>query len=176
MRAEVLISRAVNRALIDQFEESDISQEDLFILDTDDDGKLMTVQANSVEINKFLTQLSVNLQESFQEMNDESFSVSVGTLLGSKLLSGMSPEVDIKIKPMSVLSTDFQTELESKGINQTKYKIYIILTCRIKVLAPFVSDSFDTSSTVLIAETVILGEVPENYVVVPDDNILDVTN
>ena len=60
-------------------------------------------------------------------------------------------------------------------INQTKYKIYIVLSCRVKVMAPFCSRTFDTSTTVLLAETVILGEVPDSFVQVPEEDILDVT-
>ena len=51
-----------------------------------------------------------------------------------------------------------------------------MLECRVKVLAPFSSRSFNTSTDVLIAETVILGEVPGSYVQVPKEDILDVTD
>ena len=68
---------------------------------------------------------------------------------------------------------DFKTEFETQGINQTKYKIYIVLTCRIKMAAPFSTRVFKTNSTILIAEAVILGKVPDSYVVVPQDDILD---
>ena len=64
----------------------------------------------------------------------------------------------------------------SQGINQTKYKIYIELECRVKVLAPFSSNMFDVNNTVLVAETVILGDVPNSYVQVPKEDILDVTD
>ena len=55
---------------------------------------------------------------------------------------------------------DFKTEFETQGINQTKYKIYIVLTCRIKNGSPFSTRIFKTNSTILIAEAVILGKVP----------------
>lgn len=70
---------------------------------------------------------------------------------------------------------DFRTEFETQGINQTKYKIYIVLNCRIKMAAPFSTQIFQTKSTVLLAEAVILGKVPDSYVVVPEDDILDAT-
>ena len=84
--------------------------------------------------------------------------------------------MEIAIRPMSVSSMDFRTEFETQGINQTKYKIYIELGCRIKVLAPFSSRTICTSSTILIAEAVILGDVPDSYVEVPKEDILDVTD
>ena len=134
------------------------------------------VQANAIEINILMSQLSMNLQEAFQQMENDRYEVPVGSLLGSKIFSQTGPNVEIAIRPMSVSSMDFRTEFETQGINQTKYKIYIELGCRIKVLAPFSSRTFCTSSTILIAEAVILGDVPDSYVEVPKEDILDVTD
>lgn len=175
MRAEVLVSRTVNRALTEQFQQEEIPEE-LFIISRDENGKTALVQANSIEINILMTRLVANLQEAFRNMEKEPLDVPVGAFLGSKLLSQTGPAVELYITPVSVLSTDFRTEFESQGINQTKYKIYIVLECRVKVLAPFSSRSFNTSTDVLIAETVILGEVPGSYVQVPKEDILDVTD
>lgn len=175
MRAEVLVSRTVNRALTEQFQQEEIPEE-LFIISRDENGKTALVQANSIEINILMTRLVANLQEAFRNMEKEPLDVPVGAFLGSKLLSQTGPAVELYITPVSVLSTDFRTEFESQGINQTKYKIYIVLECRVKVLAPFSTRSFNTSTDVLIAETVILGEVPGSYVQVPKEDILDVTD
>ena len=175
MRAEVLVSRTVNRALTEQFQQEE-KPEELFIISRDENGKTALVQANSIEINILMTRLVANLQEAFRNMEKEPLDVPVGAFLGSKLLSQTGPAVELYITPVSVLSTDFRTEFESQGINQTKYKIYIVLECRVKVLAPFSSRSFNTSTDVLIAETVILGEVPGSYVQVPKEDILDVTD
>ncbi len=174
MRAEVLVTRNINRALSELFQEQAV-EEDLFLLKKDENGKTELVQANSIAINILLTQLSLNLQDVFSTMDEEPLQVPLGALMGSKMLSQTGPCADVVIKPVSVLSTDFRTELASKAINQTKYKIYIVLKCRIKVMAPFSSRTFDTSSKILLAETVILGDVPDSFVQVPKDDILDVT-
>ena len=174
MRAEVLVSRAVNKALTEQFQKEG-GQDELFIVKKNEEGKTEMVQADSMAINVLMTQLTANLQKSFKSMDEEPLEVPIGTLIGSKLFSQTGPSMDLKVVPTSVLSTDFKTEFESKAINQTKYKIYIILKCRVKVMAPFCSSTFNTSSTILLAETVILGEVPDSFVQVPKEDILDVT-
>ena len=132
------------------------------------------VQADSMKINMLMAELSVKLQEYFQSMERERYSVPLGSLAGSKMFSQIGPSVEVGIIPMSVSSMDFRTEFESAGINQTKYKIYIELDCRIRALAPFSSDMFNTTSTILVAEAVILGDVPNSYVEVPKEDILDV--
>ena len=173
IRAEAVVSRTINKALAEQF--ADGNRDDtLFIISKDEDGSIDMVQADSMKINVFMAELSVRLQEYFRSMENEKYSVPMGALLGSKVISQIGPNVDVTIVPMSISSMDFRTEFESEGINQTKYKIYIELDCRIRVLAPFSSEMFNTSSTILIAEAVILGDVPNSYVEVPKEDILDV--
>ena len=173
IRAEVVVSRTINRALAEQFRENG-GGERLFTVENGEDGTLEMVQADSMAINIFMSELSVNIQEAFQEMEAERYPVPAGALLGSKLLSQTGPQVPLSIIPMSVSSMDFRTEFQEQGINQTKYKIYIRLTCRIKVIAPFSHAELETANTVLIAEAVILGDVPHSYVQVPEEDILDV--
>lgn len=175
VRAESLMSKSINMALIEQFQADD-RPENLFIVKKGENGKLELVQADAIAINLLLTQLTAKLQETFKEMDSETLQVPIGALLGSQILSQIGPSVNLEIMPISILSTDFKTEFETQGINQTKYKIYIILNCKVKTLAPFSSATFNTSSTVLIAETVILGDVPDSFVQVPKESLLDVTN
>ena len=168
IRAEVLVSRTVTRVLADQFQQ-EISQEDLFSVTKDTEGAMSMVQADSAKINLLMSRISAQLQESFQDMKSEKFFVPVGSLLGSRFLSQTGPQICIHVIPLSVSAMDFRTEFE------TQYKIYIVLNCRIKMAAPFSTQIFQTKSTVLLAEAVILGKVPDSYVVVPEDDILDAT-
>lgn len=174
IRAEVVVSKTINKALAEQFAEE--KDKELFSVVNGEDGSMAMVQADSVEINVMLSQLSINLQEAFRDMEDEYLEVPAGTLLGSKLLSQMGPEIQVKIVPLSVSSMDFRTEFESEGINQTKYKIYVVVGSRVKVISPFADETFETSSNVLVAEAVILGKVPQSFVQVPEEDILDVTD
>ena len=177
MRAETLISKTVSETLAEQFaNQRNEANEDLFTIKKDKEGAMEMVQANSVEINILMSDLSVGLHEAFHKVERETFNVPVGALLGSEFLSQMGPQIDVTVMPMGVSHMDFRTEFESKGINQTKYKIYIELECRVKVLAPFSSKIFGVNNTVLIAEAVILGDVPNSYVQVPEEDILDVTD
>lgn len=122
-----------------------------------------------------MSQLAMNIQDEFNSNGREKFNVSFGTLIGSRVLSQSGPDITITVEPLSVSSMDFKTEFETQGINQTKYKIYVILECRVKMLAPFSTEIFKIKNTVLVAETVILGSVPDSFVQVPEEDILDVT-
>ena len=174
IKATAIVSRTVNQALAEELEKIN-DGDSLFDEKRNSSGTLEMVQADSVRINMLMSQLSMNIQDRFSDMGREDFQVSLGTLLGSRVLSQTGPYVTVTVVPMSVSSMDFKTEFETQGINQTKYKIYVILECRVKMLAPFSTGIFKTKNTVLAAETVILGSVPDSYVQVPKDDILDAT-
>ena len=174
IKATAIVSRTVNQALAEELEKINDGNS-LFDEKRNSSGTLEMVQADSVRINMLMSQLSMNIQDRFSDMGREDFKVSLGTLLGSRVLSQTGPYVTVTVVPMSVSSMDFKTEFETQGINQTKYKIYVILECRVKMLAPFSTGIFKTKNTVLAAETVILGSVPDSYVQVPKDDILDAT-
>lgn len=174
MRARSLVTKMVNKAINDQFQE-EINAEDLLIHKLNEQGETILVQADTKAINLLITEISAELQEEYRNMKDDILSVPVGALLGSKIFSQTGPKVKMRVIPLSVSGMDFKTEFETQGINQTKYKVYIKLKSQVKVLAPFSSSTMDTTSTILIAEAVILGNVPDSYVQVPEEDILDVT-
>jgi sporulation protein YunB len=165
----------VNKALAEQFSDEK-RPVDIFHVQKGENGAMELVQADSVQINVLMTELSMSLQKAFREMELEKYEVPLGSLLGSKIFSQMGPYINLSVVPLSVSSMDFRTEFETQGINQTIYRLYIVLRCRIKVLAPFSSEIFETENTIPVAEAVILGQVPDNFVQVPEEDILDVTN
>lgn len=83
--------------------------------------------------------------------------------------------MELTIIPVAVSKIDFITEFETQGINQTKYKVYVVLNTEARVLAPFSMHHIEVESTILVAEAIILGKVPDSFVQVPQDDILDVT-
>ena len=175
MRAKVMVSQIVNKALNDELNETD-DMNQLLIREVNDAGQLEVLQANTQAMNLLATEICKELQEEFAERPKDVYSVPLGVLLGDRILSQTGFEVDLTIIPLSVSSVDFKTEFESEGINQTKYKVYLDMECEVKALAPFSADTFPVSTTVLVAEAVILGGVPDSYVNVPEEDILDVTN
>ena len=77
---------------------------------------------------------------------------------------------------MSVSKCDYESDFEEQGINQTKYKIYLKVKSTVRVLQPFSSKNISVENRILLGEMVILGDVPNSYVNVPKEDILDAIN
>ena len=168
-----IVNRIVNETINVKFG-NETSAGNLLITETDEEGSIEMVQSNTAAINNLISELLVELQDRYK--NGEAgtdIEVPIGSLIGSKILSQSGPTVELTIIPVAVSKIDFITEFESQGINQTKYKVYVVLSTEARVMAPFSMHHIEVESTILVAEAIILGKVPESFVQVPKESILD---
>ena len=86
-----------------------------------------------------------------------------GAFFGSKVLSGIGPNIHIKILPTGNVITEVKSEFKSAGINQTIHRLYLNVTCNIKIVTPY--DSIDETITnqVLMCESIIVGKIPGTF-------------
>ena len=173
IKTKLIVNRIVNETINEKFG-NETSAGNLLITETDEEGSIEMVQSNTAAINNLISELLVELQDRYK--NGEAgtdIEVPIGSLIGSKILSQSGPTVELTIIPVAVSKIDFITEFESQGINQTKYKVYVVLSTEARVMAPFSMHHIEVESTILVAEAIILGKVPESFVQVPKESILD---
>lgn len=84
-------------------------------------------------------------------------------LLGTKILSGRGPDIPIKMSTVGNVETDLVSQFSEAGINQTLHRIYLNVNCKVTILTPFDSIEETITNQVLLAEAVIMGEVPSTY-------------
>ncbi len=173
IKAKEMVSYAINEATCNQFFKEATNIEDLLIINTNNEGNIELVQSNTVAMNILAAELGKEIKEMYRAMEPTELRVPLGTVLGSQLMSQADLNVNLKVLPISVSDIEFLSEFESQGINQTKYKVYLSLTSKVRVMAPFSSKNLEIHNMVLVCEAVILGKVPNSYVNVPKDSILD---
>ena len=174
LKAKGLVTEVIGKTVQEVFSNREDS-ESYFIVRKDETGNVQMVQANTILMNQKVADLTVAVQEKYKAMEPEAMEIPIGTIFGSPILSQANRGMRIRVLPLSVSSCDFETHFESQGINQTKYQIYIELVTEVRVLQPFSHENFKVTNRVLLSELVIVGDVPENYVSVPEEDILDVT-
>ena len=173
LKAEGIINQIISETIGEAFVGDKVGTE-LFFVQTDEDGKVQMVQANTTLINEKIATLMVSLQSKYESLEPEELIIPIGTLFGSPLLSRSEKGLKIRVLPLSVSKCDFYTAFEGQGINQTKYKIYVEIESNVRVLQPFSQENFDIKTNMLVSEIVIVGDVPESYIQVPEEDILDV--
>ena len=145
----------------------------LLRVERDDEGNVLYIQPDSEAINKLLLAFSQNVEENYSLNDIEEIKVNLGVLTGSSLLSQLPFYATVKVQPLSQTKFQYETEFETEGINQTRYYVYCTVTSKIQIIAPFTDKTAEINRRVLLAEAVIIGKVPDSYVVVPEENIMD---
>ena len=173
LKVESMLIDAVNEAVRNNFLENE-DAENLLIINKDDTGKITMVQANTAGMNILAAELQGEILENMGKLQGEKVKVPLGTLLGSPIFSLAEIYVDLKVMPLGVGKVQFKTEFESTDINQSHYKVYLEVESQAKVEAPFSKEKVTTAATLLIAETIIIGDVPETYIFIPENNVPDI--
>ena len=159
------INRAVSEVMRDE-----VTYGDLMQLKCDASGKVTMLSAKTLRMNALSTQTALMAQQMLDASKNETVHVPLGSVLGVPLLAGAGPRIEVRVIPIGSVAARFDTEFESAGINQTRHKISLVLTTTVRLVAPNGSQRVEVSSKVLVAETIIVGQVPQSYVDVADQD------
>ncbi len=140
-----------------------LEYDDLFGVVKDDAGNIEMVRANSPEINMMAREIANLAQANLDALGLKEISIPIGTFTGLALLMGLGPEVTISVMPIGSALCDFVSFFTSAGINQTLHKIYIDVEAVINIITPLDEPTITVKAEVLVAENLIVGEVPEFY-------------
>ena len=162
----------INESLENGFYNEELG-EPLLTVERDDEGNIQYLEPNSRVINKLLLEFSTNVKENYSLDDVEEIKVNWGVITGSKILSQLPFTAKVKVQPVSLTKFQYESEFETEGINQTRYRLYCTVNSQIHIVAPFTDKTAEINRKVLLAEAVIVGKVPDSYVVVPEESILD---
>lgn len=126
-------------------------------------GNIAMISANVIPINEVISDIAIKIQDEFNKVENSKFHIRLGSLTGSRLLSGRGPQIEIKMSTIGNLDTDLRSEFSSSGINQTLHKMYLQVECQVAILTPFDTIEEKIVNQVLLAEAVIVGTTPNTY-------------
>ena len=89
--------------------------------------------------------------------------LNCGSIFGSKIFSGVGPNIKIKMMTDGTVETDLKSEFKEGGINQTLHRIYLEVKCKVNILTPYDTITETIYNQVLLAEGVIIGNIPDTY-------------
>lgn len=139
------------------------SYDELFTIEKDNNGNVVMIKANVVPINEIISDVANKIQEQLDQKGREDVEIALGSFTGFKLLAGRGPGIKIRISSIGNVETDLRSEFTSQGINQTLHRVYLQVKCRVSILTPFNDIEQEITNQVLLAENVIVGNIPSTY-------------
>lgn len=155
----MIIDQEVKRIMLEEF----LSYDKITIINRDSSGRVTSISANSVLINNFANELDIKIGDRIDSNDVIENKVYISSLIGSDLFSGIGPKIPIRFQPVSVTHADITHSFEEAGINQTIHTITLLITVDIEILLPFAHSIMTVKSEMPIAQTLIVGTVPEAY-------------
>ena len=126
-------------------------------------GEIVSFSANQYEINTITREIVKETQYQMGNIGKHGLPLNVGTFSGIPFLIGRGPTINLSIVPIGVVSGKFDSEFSSVGINMTKHTLFLYIDIHVSIVLPINSYNVHSTNQVLLAESIILGKVPEVY-------------
>lgn len=175
-QARVLAVQAMNDAVFEVMREGGVYS-DLMHVVLDGEGRVSMMQANTARMNELATQAALAVQKNLDAIAEAGVEIPLGAAFGSRLLAGSGPIVHVRVVPVGAVSTEFVSEFTAAGINQTRHRIFLQMDATVQMVIPTGTQTAAVSAHVPVAESIIVGEVPDSFVDVADtEDMLNLLN
>ncbi len=142
---------------------ADYEYDDFCKVIKDEDNNVKMISVNMITINKIISDIPVYILEELNKEENNTFEIRLGSFTGSRILSGLGPNIKIRMMTDGEIETDLRTEFVDAGINQTLHRIYLNIKCDVSILTPYSVIKDEIYNQVLLTEGVIVGNIPETY-------------
>ena len=156
-------SDLINDAIAEQIAAGNIRYDRIVYFEKDLNGRITALKTNIGEINRLKTDVLNIINDEILTSDESGLGVALGSLFFPEFLSGKGPKLPVKILVIRNSEADFYSDFSEAGINQTLHKLNMQVFLDVTVLVLGSTTEFTISSHMVVAETVIVGDVPDTY-------------
>ena len=167
VQAVQVATQAANEAVLQTLASQKVQYTDLVDIKRNQSGQVDLLQANTVRISEISAQVTMAVQKSLESLNAQPLEIPMGQILGVQFLAARGPLLPIYLIPVGTVLTNIDDKFEEAGVNQTKHTIYLELSTNVRVVVPLFENTVHVATTVPLAESIIVGTVPNVYVNLP---------
>ena len=156
-------SDLINDAIDHQIETGDIHYDRIVYFEKDLNGRITALKTNMSEVNRLKTSTLNLINDEILALDTTDIGIPMGSLFISELFSGRGPIIPVEI--LSIRNSDayFTSNFTQAGINQTLHQLSMSVLVDVSVLVLGEAASFTVTSEVVVAETIIVGDVPDTF-------------
>jgi len=166
-RARNIATREIHLTVIEKLSGVDgsaaISYNDIVEIDQSESGSIEAIRTNIQLVNLLQSELMVRINERIWQISAHDISIPAGNLSGLQILMGRGPNIPIRLVPVGDAEVEMLHNFTSAGINQTRHQILLEITTNIEILIPTGNTYVQVITQIPVAETIIVGSVPDTY-------------
>jgi sporulation protein YunB len=168
-RVHYLAGQSVNEAINDVMVQKALDYGDLILFERDVEGRVSAIKTNVTGINKLKTDVSRQVLDRIENIEKSELSIPFGSIFRNDLLMARGPRVQVRLIPIGSVYANLENIFTAAGINQTRHQIVMIIRVDMSVAAWGNNVETHVISEVVVAETIIVGSVPEYYLNIGDE-------
>ena len=152
--ANTMVNDIVNTSVSEVFAETDggFSETDNGIIDAD-----------TVKINRLKSRLINDIQKRINTYGAQTVHIPLMSASKLPVLSGIGPQIPLKIAPDSLVFANLEENFESAGINQVNHRVTLKISVDVTGTGYMFSHKETVTTDIPLLETVIKGDVPKYY-------------
>ncbi len=158
-----ITSDLTNDAIAKQIADGKVEYDRIVYFEKDLDGGITALKTNMTEMNRLKTDILDIINSEILALDSSDIGVPLGSIFLSELMSGRGPAIPVHILSIRNADANFVSRFTQAGINQTLHQVQMEVSIDVSVLVLGETVSFTMTSEVVVAETVIVGAVPETY-------------
>ena len=162
-RVSNIVNRVVVAAVNDAIQNGEIDYSMLVDFEKDANGQVTALKSNMAAFNRLQSRIADDILLRLSEVSTTELSIPIGTLSGSSFLAGRGPVIRIRMQAVGSTTAVFRNTFTSAGINQTRHQILLDVNVNMSILLPGFRTSTKVTNEISVAETVIVGSVPQTY-------------
>ncbi len=155
--------KIANNVTAQEIMRADMQYSDIVALSQNSAGDISSLQIDVAKINYLKSTIAEKINNEVVKNGKCTVSIPVGTLFGNVYTVGLGPSVKFKMQIATTVDTDFESNFYSAGINQVLHQILIKININGSLVIPWYQTGFSTSTSVIAAQTVLVGLTPEAY-------------
>lgn len=156
-------SDLINDAIDQQIEAGNIQYDRMVYFEKDLDGRITALKTNMSEVNRLKTDILNLINDDILALSTSDLGIPLGSLFLPELLSGRGPNIPVEIMAIRNSDAFFSSEFTEAGINQTLQQLNMHVNVDVTILVLGKTEIFTISSQVVVAETIIVGDVPDTF-------------
>ena len=156
-------SDLINDSIDTQIDLGNIQYDRIVYFEKDLDGRITALKTNMAEVNRLKTDILNLINDEILSVDTDELSIPIGSFLIPEMFSGRGPQLPVRVLAIRNSEGAFESHFSEAGINQTRHQLTMDVMVDVAVLVMGRSEEFTVESHVVIAETVIVGQVPETF-------------
>ncbi|MBP3479662.1 MAG: sporulation protein YunB [Oscillospiraceae bacterium] len=156
-------SDLINDAIDSQIETGNIQYDRIVYFEKDLNGRITALKTNMSEVNRLKTDILNIINDEILAMDTTDLGISIGSLVLPEFLSGRGPAIPVQILSIRNSDGSFTSNFTEAGINQTLHQLTMQVCVDVSILVLGKAESFTVTSQVVVAETIIVGQVPDTF-------------